>query len=344
MPELDKRHFTGGGDVPLDIARQLTLRSGSDRDRDTLTRLGWEGQLIGYVGLIISADGKKVTGARFGMQGKLAASEIDLQAAKLWDRVARDVTISVEVPEAAAFRFAGGTLYSDYLAQEDCKVRYKKGEAIFSEDEAEQHGIGKLCLRLFVYLDKSSNTRGGPGPHLKAMVLVYPLSVDELEELTTLSQAPGWPGVKLVESKAELFPKAQAGTWGAPIFPLILASQRSPASEEIPSGDRLRFAMAALMRTATLPTTCASRKSLVAKCQDVLDGGQEPAGRSPSVCWPAAAEPARERGSLFKFLRSSKTLFSTVNVHCKYRMYLRVFVHAVEFPFASVFGSFCSYI
>jgi hypothetical protein len=102
MPDLDKQYFAGGGDIPSDIARQLTLHASSDRDRDILTNLGWEGQLIGYMGVSLSTDGKKVTGARFGMQGKLTTGAVELQAAKLWERVSRDVTVSVEVRSTGA--------------------------------------------------------------------------------------------------------------------------------------------------------------------------------------------------------------------------------------------------
>jgi hypothetical protein len=296
MPDLDGQYFIGGGDIPFDIAKKLTIKESRVRDRDILTGLGWEGQLIGYVGLILSGDGKRVTGARFGMQGKLATAPTELQAAKLWENVARDVTVVIELPEAAAFRFAGGTLYSDFLAQDDCKVKFQKGGTDVAAGEERQLGVGQLCLRLFAYLDKSSNSRSGPGPHLKVMVLVYPLSVEQLEELSVYTQAPGWPGVKLVEGKAELFPRAQAGTWGAPMFPLLLATQRASTTDEVPSGAKLRFAMAALMRTATLPTVCASRRSLVNKCQEVMDGGEEPVGRAPTIGWPAATEPPIDRG------------------------------------------------
>jgi hypothetical protein len=45
MTDLEKQYFAGGGDIPSDIAKKLTLRANSDRDRDILTSLGWEGQL-----------------------------------------------------------------------------------------------------------------------------------------------------------------------------------------------------------------------------------------------------------------------------------------------------------
>jgi hypothetical protein len=102
MPDLDKQYFAGGGDIPSDIAGQLTLHASSDRDRDILTNLGWEGQLIGYMGVSLSTDGKKVTGARFGIQGKLTTGAVELQAAKLWERVSRDVTVSGEVRSTGA--------------------------------------------------------------------------------------------------------------------------------------------------------------------------------------------------------------------------------------------------
>jgi hypothetical protein len=46
MPDLDGRFFTGGGDIPVDIAKKLTIRDSSVRDRDVLISLGWEGQLL----------------------------------------------------------------------------------------------------------------------------------------------------------------------------------------------------------------------------------------------------------------------------------------------------------
>jgi hypothetical protein len=81
MPTLDARFFAGGGDIPLDIAEKLTVRAASDRDRDILTKLGWEGQLIGFAGVVLSTDGKSVSGARFGLQGKIAEQAVTVQAA-----------------------------------------------------------------------------------------------------------------------------------------------------------------------------------------------------------------------------------------------------------------------
>jgi hypothetical protein len=52
MTVLDGKFFPGNGDIPPDIAEKLIVRNGSDRE--VLTRLGWEGQLVSYIGLALS--------------------------------------------------------------------------------------------------------------------------------------------------------------------------------------------------------------------------------------------------------------------------------------------------
>jgi hypothetical protein len=125
MAISDGRFFQGSGDIPPDIVNKLLVRSGSDRE--ALTKLGWEGQLVGYTGLVLSGDGKSVAGVRFGIQGKLAAGAVLLQAAKLWQGAERDILLTIDLPEAAAYKFSSGTLYSDYLEQEETKYKMMRG-------------------------------------------------------------------------------------------------------------------------------------------------------------------------------------------------------------------------
>jgi hypothetical protein len=294
MTVLDGKFFRGNGDIPPDIAEKLIVRNGSDRE--VLTRLGWEGQLVSYIGLALAGDGRSVTGARFGVQGKLANAPVSIQAAKLWQGVERDIQLTIELPEAAAYKFSGSSLVSDYLEQENTKYKLMRGRDRIARDSESEVGATGFCTRLFAYLDKSSNARNGPGPHIKLQLLIFPSKVEQLEDLSEKTQAAGWPGIKLAEAKADFFPKAQAGTWGAPVFPLLLTGERAASVRDVPAGDKLRFAMAALMRTAVVPVSCASRRSLDSKCQEALDGGEDPDGKKPSICWPDVREPAGERG------------------------------------------------
>jgi hypothetical protein len=261
-----------------------------------LTKLGWEGQLIGFAGVVLSTDGKSVSGARFGLQGKIAEQAVTVQAAKLWGDAERDISLVIELPDAAAFKFSSGTLCSDFLAKEEIKYKVMKGAERVSRQEEADAGCANFCLRILAHLDKSSNVRNGPGPHFKVSVLVFPESVAELEERSSKTREPGWPGIKLAEGKAELFPKAQRGTWGAPMFPLLIAASRASSSSAVPDGDKLRFALASLMRTAVVPTACASRRSLTAKCQEICSGAAAASGKQPTISWPASTMPAAERG------------------------------------------------
>jgi hypothetical protein len=49
------------------------------------------------------------------VSGKLASAQVSIQAAKLWQGVERDIQLTIELPEAAAYKFNGSLLVSDYL-------------------------------------------------------------------------------------------------------------------------------------------------------------------------------------------------------------------------------------
>jgi hypothetical protein len=218
MPDLDERFFRGSGDIPTDVITRIVTPSFSENDTRVLTQPGWEGQTIGYIGLVTTPDGSSVSRAQLCKKGKLSEETVTFQAAKLWAGVAKDVTVNIE---GQIFRFLGGTMASDYLPQEALKVSYYKGDQRIRSGEESRHNIGDVCFRLFCHLDKTSNIRSSQGPQWKLTTLAFPHTVEELEEETQLAQHPSWPGIKILEGKAEFFPKADTIPWGCPILPLL---------------------------------------------------------------------------------------------------------------------------
>jgi hypothetical protein len=61
--DLDTVFFRNPADLPTDLARRLISQSASENDNNTLTSLGWEGQTIGYIGLVLTPDGRDVSRA-----------------------------------------------------------------------------------------------------------------------------------------------------------------------------------------------------------------------------------------------------------------------------------------
>jgi hypothetical protein len=261
-----------------------------------LTALGWEGQTIGYVNLTLSADGNSVTRALFNVRGKLASDVISFQAAKLWPKVSKEVMVNIEPMDGSSFRFLSSTMCSDCVAQEAFKVSVTKGDKTCEAGEEHRLGVGDMCFRMLVHLDKTSNSRQRQGPHWKLTVLAFPHTIEDLEDREQLAQLPAWPGIKIIEEKAEFFPRADAAPWGCPIFPLLGTENRSEAVNTIPPGKVLRAAIAGLCGTATLPTACTSRSGMLKKIQELNNGEPDQLTRAPSIKWPACTMPPASEG------------------------------------------------
>ena len=209
MPELNKKFFRGPTELLSErIPDLLTKRSDKDVE-DTLTGLGWEGQLIVGILLRVSPDGRSTASSSFLLRGALCQEPIQIQAAKLWEKAESDILLTINVPNGADLIFAGGKLYSKFVDSDKVKFKVSKGDQVLNEKDWQEKGVGEFCLRVVTQLGKTSN--GSSGPHIEFMLLVHPLGVDRLLELSDTTQSPTWPGIKALEGQCGLFPAAPGG-------------------------------------------------------------------------------------------------------------------------------------
>ena len=300
MPTLDDKYFQGGGDLPPDLAVRLLARGLNEEVIGPLTAFGWEGQLIAGAVLATSADGTNMECARFLMRGVLCPTPLQIKANLLW-RTAADVSLNITLPNAEMFSFAGGTLCSDFLDQEQCAYNFSKGNALIMPGDWAAHKIEKFCLRIVTHLDKSSNSR--VGPHIKLTVLVFPGSAEDTLNTHEGAQSVSWPGFRILEGQAEFFPRPPADTWGALLIPIVAVHNRAANCSSVPSGDKLRFAVAELMRTAALPTVCITKagRAKTIRAMERRPENLEP--RIPTVTWPASQRPEADEGRILISLR-----------------------------------------
>ena len=115
MPDLLEKHFEGKQDIPSGKVKELLTKSDSATVNETLTKLGWEGQLIATVTLRLSVDGNRTEDGHFNLRGALGKETVKVQAAKLWEKANESVMLEVELPPGELFKFEGGRLYSEYL-------------------------------------------------------------------------------------------------------------------------------------------------------------------------------------------------------------------------------------
>lgn len=299
MPDLSASYFGDIKDIDKSVLKRLIVSNFGDAVEETLTKWGWEGQLVTTIGLGLSVDGSIIEAGEVLMRGGLTADPIVIPAAKIWDGVAKNVNLTISSLDSKRFSFKNGTLGSDFLWQDQVDFHLSKdGQPIMPPDYAAQN-IGSFCLKLVIYLDKMSNTRKGLGPTIKFVVLCYPYAASELAELTDAAQSTNWPGIRILEGNSSLFPKLGATEiWGVPILPLICVKQRSSGSAKFPPGSSMKFAIAEIMRTAVLPNACATRAAWVKKCQELYSSETGPDPRTPLITWPTAQEPLIDQGTI----------------------------------------------
>jgi len=297
MPVIDPKFFRGAQELPPDLVEKLIAKDLHTGVGSVLTRIGWEGQLISAFGLNLSPDGTLVQSAQFLMRGALTAAAITVKANTIWDKVAKGVNINITIPDSGAFSFSGGELVSDYLSHEKVKFTVTKDGTPILPMEWGTNNVGNFALRLIAHLDKSSNTRSGP--HFRVSVLIFPLSVEELEELSEATQSVSWPGVKILEGRAELFPRAPADFWGCPLLPILSVEHRAENCTAVPAGCNLRHAISELARSAALPNACKTRASLKKQMDEMLRDPANLEPRLPTVMWPTAPRPPAEQGKTF---------------------------------------------
>jgi len=305
MTALDQKFFQGDGDLPEAIRSKVLVADFHDSVSAALKDAGWQGQLVCTAGLRISADGQLVQDARFIMRGPLHTAAIPIKASTIWEGAAKDITLHVTLPDSDAFQFAGGELCSDFLNQALVKFHFTKDTKDTSlpvlPTEWEANKLGQFSLRLMAHLDKASN--GKAGPHFRVSVLLFPLSVDQLQELSDATQSSAWPGIRILEGKSELFPRAPPGCWGCPLFPVLNTSLRAADCTAIPGGAHLRFAISELMQTAALPTACKSRAGLRKQMEDMTADPSLCEQLLPTMVWPSAPRPDNNTGSLQRIYR-----------------------------------------
>ena len=109
MPDLNKKYFSGEKDITAEKGKELVTKGDSEDVIRTLTKLGWEGQLIAAVSIKVSVDGRRADDGQFSLRGALASDPISVQAAKLWEKADEDVMLELDMPPGDRFEFQGGS-------------------------------------------------------------------------------------------------------------------------------------------------------------------------------------------------------------------------------------------
>jgi hypothetical protein len=116
-------------------------------------------------------------------------------------------------------------------------------------DECRRLGIGDFCARMVCQIDGTSN--GRKGVILRYHIFLFPVKADDLQESPECQYA-GWPGVRIAEGTMPIGPKPTE-LWRCPCVPFIRPGAPYSEIPSVPASDRLRAAIAAIMRNSGQP-------------------------------------------------------------------------------------------
>jgi len=291
MPVALKKWFKQNSDLHTEVALKLTTNSFGAGVADVFASLDWDGRPSATIGLELSPDNRRVIRARFLLLGQLTKEPVTVPANKLFPEADPNITMTITIPEGSNFRFNDGTTASDLLACENYKHHFAKGNSVILPTDWAANKLGETSMRALCHLDKNSNA--APGPRPKTTILLFPRSVDDMIQLSDNTQNPAWPGLRILQSTCEFFPKTPE--WKDPICPLLLLGSLFNEAPNVPSHQEMQFHIAAVMKSARLPTACTSGKGLQKQWNKALTD-VEALEKEPSITWPDVARPTVAAG------------------------------------------------
>jgi hypothetical protein len=293
MAPLDGKWFQNPEDLPELIAENLEVASLGSPVNSVLGRNGWDGTTVAGVGLELANDNRSVKSGQFYIRGPLSKDNGNYQANRLWEQGAKDANVTIQFPHGGEFDFSEGSLASDYLPGEAVKITIERDGQIVNPADWAKLGIKEFSVRLVAYLDRQSNKSE---PKVKFTLLFFPSTKEKMEEISDAVRGPAWPGVKILEGNADLFPRAPQNGWGCPIYPLLATGVRFLNAPNLPSGQELRYAIGRIMESARLPVPCATQATMKKKWSKLEEDPDSYEERIPSVVWPQQLEPATRTG------------------------------------------------
>jgi hypothetical protein len=298
MVQLDKALFGGNSDqiANSDIVDLEVTNFESSADK-ALKRFHWKGGAVASVGLILSADNRKVHEGFLVTRGKFETGELQMEARHIWREADHGVTVTIRLPTADVFRFTDGGMCSDYISAEEVVHFHHITEegraprAVLPSKLAEL-GVESFCLRMTCQLSKSSSA--ATGVWLKYVVLLFPEKKETLLKYEAAKSA-AWPGLKLYDGEMAVLPRPSAA-WKCPVLPLIWPGTPFEQLAVLPTGDELRLAIGAIFNKSNEPSVYKSATSLAAKWDKLIREKEELSTKAGPVTWPKGKELAGETG------------------------------------------------
>ena len=298
MPDLDRHiHFGGAEDVhPDDLGRAAVRNLTTAIDTVLHNNFRWSGAAIGVVGLTLNQDNTRVANGAFITRGDTDLAEYRQTCDQIWPEGPANVTLAIRVSSLNPFTFSSGGLHSDLIPSERFTHSFYDASQGATNTPIlgtpSGRGIGEFCLRLV--FQPSSTSSGRKGVIIKYTVVLYPASADHLSN-SPESAFAGWPGFRIADGHFPLGPTPTT-KWQCPIVPLLRPGIPFEEEDNAPSGARLRFAVAAVMRKCCQADISRTVAGLFSKWDRIRISPRDIQDKPPANTWPEHAPVPETEG------------------------------------------------
>ena len=280
-------------DSPADIANKIS---------------NWESYPIIALVAQLNNTNTDITDCNVVLIGDFFENERRLITANNYWNDSQGVTISIGKLQGSLFTFSGGALFSNLVDSSYLDVIYTKNGIVTS---AQELGIPGFSLRFYITPSDSTWAR--------FYLVLYPLPLATLQQAQPLHLSPHLPGYKAYYGDLVLAPRSThllKKSFGCPVAPQLIRGSDAPVSSEFITGQKLKAAVAATLRSAVKPDTNKGYSHLVKRWDSILQHGesqlkpQELEVIWPSPPAPAVVQPQGNPGVKFRF--SATVLFQLV--------------------------------
>ena len=244
--------FNGRRTPPVSYLKTLVVKGGVEAAEDLLKKnFSWDGkEVITCPIFTINEHDGVVKHSRWALLGNLG-KKCRLMGHNLFAGAEKNIVISMKFYDLKIFEF-GANLNNSYWVEstdlEGIEIYDKVGQKTLSEEEAEEKGVGRFCVRAFIQ----------PESHCTALVwiAVVPYAKEVLRNtIPTNYNKPNCPQIPLVigegctrAKRVKMFvrEKEREG-FGVGCFPLLEALY--PGPETLPDPDDLKECVTRFMRS-----------------------------------------------------------------------------------------------
>lgn len=301
MSVLDHETFFGGEDrfSSNELGYLEVANFETDVEAALTEHFGWKGKLAGGIGQALTPDNLRVNWGTFFLKGEMDIKDKKMPATNIWPAANKDTYITITFPKGDVFKFNEGGLWSDLVSENQIPHTFhdnsegRGARPLVATDNRLEGTEAGFCMRAVGQI--SSLSSATKGVMIRIAIMLFPSNITDMTAMEQ-SKFAGWPGMKVAEVFAPLYPRPTE-TWGCPVLPFVQPTHEFQADDVMPASGRLKEAIFSIMRNVRIHDGLKCGLDVTTKWEQITRNPKVLMDKPPSISWPELRETATEETS-----------------------------------------------